>query len=200
MSSPFSPDVDSVLADRVRQGDDNAFRQLFDQLYGPVRRYAGTLVRDEATIEDLVQEAFVRLWDRREGLKKDTPLRAWLFRTVRNLALNLRRDTATRQRLLADPAVFDSAATPRPAALPDADVSGHDLGSQLASLIDGLPPRQREALLLTRVEGLSHAEVAVTMGCAPRTVNNHLVAALGTLRRRLADAGTLVAALLWWVT
>jgi RNA polymerase sigma-70 factor (ECF subfamily) len=198
--SDFSPDDGSSLTDGVRRGDQQAFRQLFDQLYVPVRRYAASLVRDDATAEDVVQEAFVRLWDRRERLDDATPPRAWLYRTVRNLALNLRRDAATRQRLLSDPMVADTAAVPRPFTAPDAEVTGRDLEVRLTALIEALPPRQREALLLSRVEGLSHAEVAVAMDCAPRTVSNHLVAALTTLRRRLAEAGTMVAAMLWWVS
>ena len=187
------------LAVRVRSGDEAAFRQLFDALYGPLRRSAVALVRDAAVAEDLVQEAFVRLWDWRTRLEAETPLRAWLFRTVRNLALNLRRDATSRQQLLTDPMALASAAAPRPAPSPDAGVAGDDLAAQVSALVDELPPRQREALLLTRVEGLSHAEVSEVMGCAPRTVNNHLVAALITLRRKLGDVGMMAGALLWWV-
>jgi len=194
-----SPDDLADLAVRVRSGDEAAFRQLFDALYGPLRRSAVALVRDAAVAEDLVQEAFVRLWDWRTRLEAETPLRAWLFRTVRNLALNLRRDATSRQQLLTDPMALASAAAPRPAPSPDAGVAGDDLAAQVSALVDELPPRQREALLLTRVEGLSHAEVSEVMGCAPRTVNNHLVAALITLRRKLGDVGMMAGALLWWV-
>lgn len=198
--SPVSPDALAELSARVRAGDAVAFRQLFDALYGPLLRFARALVRDESVAEDLVQEAFVRLWDRAASIEGDTPLRAWLYRTVRNLALNTRRDAATRQRLLADPAAYDSAATPRPLAAPDAEAEGGELDGQLTQWVQELPPRQREALLLTRVEGLSHAEVAATMGCAPRTVNNHLVAALGTLRRRLLEVGAMVASFVGVIT
>ena len=197
--SSISPDNLSDLAARIRVGDELAFRQLFDALYGPLRRRALAFVRDEAVAEDVVQEAFVRLWDWRTRLETETPLRAWLFRTVRNLAFNLRRDATTRQQLLTDPVALASAAAPRPAPSPDAGVSGGDLAEQVSALIEELPPRQREALLLTRVDGLSHAEVSEVMGCAARTVNNHLVAALATLRRRMAEAGTLAAALIWWM-
>ncbi|MFN5203556.1 MAG: RNA polymerase sigma factor, partial [Gemmatimonas sp.] len=138
-------------------------------------------------------------WDRRQRLDEEIPLRAWLFRTVRNLALNIRRDDTTRARLLDDPAAVDSAAAPRAAALPDVATEGAELQDRVAVLVTELPNRQREALLLSRVEGLSHAEVAAAMGCAPRTVNNHLVAALSTLRRRLAEVGTLVASLSVWL-
>lgn len=198
MSSQF-PDVSPALSAAIRGGDEGAFRQLFDGLYGPLLAFARSFTRDDAVAEDVVQEAFVRLWDRRERLDEEIPLRAWLFRTVRNLALNLRRDTATRERLLDDPLVTDTAAVPRPTTAADLTVEGRELQAKVAALLQELPARQREALMLSRVEGLSHADVAAAMGCAPRTVNNHLVAALGTLRRRLADAGTLVAALVGWL-
>lgn len=196
--SPLPPDVPPAQAAAIRAGDEHAFRQLFDGLYGPLLGFARSLTRDEAVAEDLVQEAFVRLWDRRERLDEEIPLRAWLFRTVRNLALNSRRDTTTRARLLDDPVATESAAAPRPAAAPDAATEGSELQERVSALVTELPPRQREALLLSRVEGLSHAEVAAAMGCAPRTVNNHLVAALGTLRKRLADVGALVASIAVW--
>lgn len=198
--SPLLPDIPSAQVLAIRAGNEQAFRQLFDALYGPLLGFARSLVRDEAVAEDVVQEAFVRLWDRRERLDEEIPLRAWLFRTVRNLALNIRRDTTTRERLLGDPLVADTAAAPRPPAAPDVATEGTDLHARVTLLVTELPPRQREALLLSRVEGLSHAEVAAAMGCAPRTVNNHLVAALGTLRRRLAEVGTLVASMAVWFT
>lgn len=184
----------------VQAGDERAFRALFDALYAPLRRFAFTLVRDAAAAEDLVQDAFVRLWDRRERLDDACSVRAYLFRIVRNLAFNARRDAATQRRLLDDPVAHESAAVPRGFAAPDAIAAGEDLSGRLAGWLDELPPRQREALLLSRVEGLSHAEVAQAMGCAPRTVNNHLVAALATLRRRLVDAGAMVASVGWMLT
>lgn len=200
MADPHLP-VDELapLLAGVRAGDERAYRALFDVLYAPLRRFAFTLVRDAAAAEDLVQDAFVRLWDRRERLDDACSVRAYLFRIVRNLAFNARRDAATQRRLLDDPVALDSAAVPRGFAAPDAAAAGEDLSGRLAGWLDELPPRQREALLLSRVEGLSHAEVAEAMGCAPRTVNNHLVAALATLRRRLLDAGTMVASLGWWL-
>ena len=59
------------------------------------------------------------------------------------------------------------------------------LDDKLQLWIDQLPERQREALTLTRFEGLSHVEVAEIMGISPRTVNNHLVKALETLRDQI---------------
>jgi RNA polymerase sigma-70 factor (ECF subfamily) len=197
--SPDPLDLTQLVAG-TRAGDERAFRSLFDALYLPLRRYAFAQVRDAAAAEDLVQEAFVRLWDGRERLTDAESVRAFLFRVVRNLAFNARRDDRTRRRLLEDPAAMDSAAVPRAFAAPDAEAVDGDMTTRLGLWLDELPPRQREALVLSRMEGLSHAEVGAAMGCAPRTVNNHLVAALATLRRRFASAGALVASLIWMLS
>lgn len=202
MPAPSS-DLPSAVQARdtaLRAGDRAAFQALFDDAWESAVAFAESLVRDPAEAEDLVQEAFVRLWDRRAALEADMPCRAYLFRTVRNLAFNRRRDRATQARLLDDPSAMDTAAAPRPAERPDSAVVAHETEGQLLTVLADLPPRQREAVLLSRYHGLSHAEVAAAMGCAPRTVNNHLVAALSTLRTRLTQAGALVAAFAWWIT
>ncbi len=199
-----APELDrddlSALGRALQRGDEGAYRALFDLFYDPLLHFAASLVRDPAVAEDLVQEAFVRVWDRREQIDVATSLRAYLYRIVRNLAFNHRRDDRTRQRLLGDVTVADSAAVPRSAASADDSTAAGDLAHRLSGWVDELPPRQREALLLSRVQGLSHAEVAQAMGCAARTVNNHLVAALSTLKRRLLDVGTMVASLVGLVS
>jgi len=195
MNESHSTDDLAIWTQGVHAGDERAFRALFDALYHPLLRFAGSLVRDPAAAEDLVQDAFVRLWDRRERLDVTQSLRAYLFRSVRNLAFNHRRDDQTHQRLLGDAALDDEGVVPRRGPTPDQVATGQELERQLAGWLDALPPRQREALRLSRMEGLSHAEVAEAMGCAPRTVNNHLVAALATLKRHFHHAGALVASL-----
>lgn len=196
-SPALSPDDLTALTLKVRAGDEAAFRRLFDALYDPLVRYAFSAVRDASLAEDLVQEAFVRLWDLRESLDVSLPVRAYLYRAVRNLCLNSRRNDGTRRRLIEETVVTETAAVPRAAVRPDDALDGAELQARLEALIDALPPRQREAIRLSRMEGLTHEEVAAAMGCAARTVNNHLVAALATLRQRLALSGLLVASLAW---
>jgi RNA polymerase sigma-70 factor, ECF subfamily len=64
-------------------------------------------------------------------------------------------------------------------------MAGEVLERQLTEWIEALPARQREAFELSRYEGLDHHEIAEVMECAPRTVNNHIVSALNTLREQL---------------
>lgn len=195
---PAPPDPFGQLAGPIQAGDERAFRTLFDGLYDPLVRFALGIVRDVTAAEDLVQEAFVRTWDRRSSLAPDQPLRAYLYRIVRNLSLNHLRDDRTRQRLLDDVSLVGTAVIPQAAVAPGEHLTALELGEELTRLIAALPARQREAITLSRIEGLSHDEVADVMGCAPRTVNNHLVAALAFLRQQLS--GALVASLSWMLS
>ncbi len=181
-------------ARRLAADDATALRALFDATYEPLWRSVLRIVGDEALARDLAQDAFVRIWDRRATLDPSLSLRALLYRTVRNLALNQLRDDQTRRHLLEDP---EAASVSRPRRAPSAlqQIEATELALRLQQFINELPPRQQEALRLSRFDGLSHQEIAEVMGCAPRTVNNHLVRALEQLRARLATIGTVVSSL-----
>ena len=144
-------------------------------------RYALHLTRDEAAAYDVVQEAFVKLWQVRETLDPERSMKALLYRIVRNLSLNdqrMKRHHATQHAALPD---HEAASTPSPEEAYDAEV----LGAHLRRWIDTLPPRRREAFQLSRYEGLSHDEIAQVMNLTPRTVTNHIMLALQHLRDRL---------------
>jgi RNA polymerase sigma-70 factor (family 1) len=192
--SDQTPDAERYAewARRLAANDATALRALFDDTYEPLWRSVMRLVGDEAAARDLAQDAFVRVWDRRATLDPSLSLRALLYRTVRNLALNQLRDEQTRRHLLEDPGSAAISARPRDPATADQQLEASELAARLQQFIAELPPRQQEALRLSRFDGLSHQEIADVMGCAPRTVNNHLVRALEQLRSRLSSIGTVV--------
>ena len=98
-----------------------------------------------------------------------------MYTIVRNLCLNFIRDHQSRTADLNEAGVL----TIHQETEIDDPV---DLESMLTELLEGLPERQREAFELSRFDGLTHEEIADVMDVSPRTVNNHLVAALKTLR------------------
>lgn len=182
------------LARRLAAGEVAALRDLFDSTYEALWRSVVGLLGDESAARDLAQEAFIRVWDRRSTLDPQLSLRALLYRTVRNLALNQLRDEQTRRHLLREPDTIELASPRRPATIQQ-ELEASELADRLRQFIQELPPRQQEALRLSRFDGLSHQEIAEIMGCAPRTVNNHLVRALEQLRSRLSTIGTVVSSL-----
>jgi RNA polymerase sigma-70 factor (ECF subfamily) len=69
--------------------------------------------------------------------------------------------------------------------LPDSGVDASDLTARLKEWVNELPERQREALMLSRFQGLSHREIADIMAISPRTVNNHIMRALHYLQNQI---------------
>lgn len=164
---------------RIKASDRTAFRAVFDALHDPLARYALQITGREAAAQDIVQYAFTTLWEMREDLNPEKSLEALLFRIVRNRAYNTERDRRTRETKKEALKQDTEPVRPEIGAKLDAD----RLEADLRARMEALPDRQREALALSRFEGLSHDAIAEVMGISPRTVNNHIVKALEKLRR-----------------
>jgi RNA polymerase sigma-70 factor (ECF subfamily) len=165
---------------RLRASDHAALEAVFDAAHDALVGYARRLLADPALARDVVQVAFIRLWEHRASLDPGRSVRAWLFRTVRNLSLTRMRDDRNQARALEG---WDDGPHWR-APGPEALLEESELGRALQAWLAALPARQREAVVLSRFEGLSHEEIAAVMDIAPRTVNNHIVRGLQALRAR----------------
>jgi RNA polymerase sigma-70 factor (ECF subfamily) len=164
---------------QLRASDRDAYTDLFDTMHTPLLRYATRLTNEE-TAYDIVQNAFVSLWQMRASIDPDRSLRSLLYTLVRNEALNQRRAMDRRRDRHSEYA-------PSRNPLPPENVEAEALRTRLQQWIDDLPERQREAFRLSRFDGLTHAEIADVMNIKPRTVTNHVTKALQTLRDRLDD-------------
>jgi RNA polymerase sigma-70 factor (ECF subfamily) len=182
-------DVRLMLA--FRDGDERAFDALFERWAGRVLRFVERMVGEASVAEDLVQETFVRVWGARERYRPEARFSTWLFTIAGNAARNeLRRpfrraphdSVAEREggplELAADDAPLD--------ALVDARRTGRGLEAGLAAL----PERQREALWLRAVEGLSYAEVAVALATTEKSVKALIHRARVALARDAKREGT----------
>lgn len=151
------------------------FEAQFEKLYPSLFRYLHRLTGDADTAEDIAQEAFVRL------LKQPLPeneIRPWLFTVAMNLVRDHARKTERRSRLLmAAPALVT------PMALPDEGVERAQRVERVRSVLDKLPERDRQ-LLLMREEGFKYEEIAAVVGVAPASVGTLIARAL----KRFSDA------------
>lgn len=163
----------------LRASDERVMESFFRALHPALVRYAERFVHVDLA-NDIVQESFVKIWGAREQLDPERSLKAFAYRTVRNLALNRVRDRTRRGELLE---LHPPETSSPPAA--DASTLQSELEERMSAWIGELPDRQREALTLSRMSGMTHQEVAEAMGLSARTVNNHLVRALRSLRARV---------------
>lgn len=177
-----APPDDLALAARLTTGDHAALSILLERYWRPMVAFAADKVGSQDTAEDLVQETFVRVWEKREQLRPYTSPRAYLYRVLRNLITDDYRHRRLRDQWASARQADDSApAAPSPALLLEAD----QLAVAANEAIAALPPRRRDVLVLAHFHGLSYQEVADALGITRRTVANHMTLALKELRRDL---------------
>jgi RNA polymerase sigma-70 factor (ECF subfamily) len=169
-----------------REGDAAAFDALFQRWSGPLLRYLERMVRDLATAEDLVQEVFLRVHRARDRYGAEARFSTWLYRIATNLALNeLRRP----RRRAPHRSTEDEAAPPLAGTDPPADdvVDARRMAGMAWRELGELPEKQRAALCLTAVEGLSYAEVAEALEVTEKAVKSLVHRARSALAQRLRE-------------
>ena len=178
------PDDDVALMLAFSNGDAAAFEVLFARWSGRLLRFVQRMVREEAVAEELVQEVFLRVYRARDRYSPDAKFSTWLYRIATNLALNeLRRP---RQR---DPhrSTDEDGAPELTAQMPATDdvVHSRRVAEAVEEQLAALPEKQRAALLLTAVDGLSYAEVALALEVTEKAVKALVHRARSSLAGRL---------------
>jgi RNA polymerase sigma-70 factor (ECF subfamily) len=188
-----SADPDVALMLRVQTGDEEAFRELFRKHSPKVHGYARRLVGSDARAEEVVQDVFVQVFRFRTRYRPEARFTTWLYTIVTNFCLNDLRRPERRRRVdlwaeregeesgegpqLADPAAID----------PEAGAAGRELAVRLEQALAALPPKQRAAMLLSRMDGLSYEDVATALGCSEGAVKALVFRATHSLRSTLKE-------------
>jgi RNA polymerase sigma factor (sigma-70 family) len=152
--------------------------------YQELMNYFTRVIKDRDSAADIVQEAYLRVL----ALQADKPVsqpRALLYHTARNLVIDrYRRREIRGEDHHAGDAVAELESVAAPAACePETAAASAQAVAALLCVIDGLPPRCREAFILHRFDGVPHAEVAARMGISRKTVEQHIKLAMDVCRR-----------------
>ncbi len=174
----------SYWSERLNESDEQAFSELFEHTYDSLRHYISKYIFDPDAALDVLQDVYVKLWQIRDNIDPDKSLKALMYQMVRNSALNYLRDTKDKNISLDSISEQEHMEEPAEIEITEKDETTL-LQEQMQQWISELPDRQREAFELSRFEGMSHEEIAHVMELRPRTVNNHIVIALNTLREKL---------------
>jgi RNA polymerase sigma-70 factor (ECF subfamily) len=168
------------------EGDEDAFADLVRRYSGGLHRAVARIVLDDEEAWDVVQMAFIKAWQRLDRYDPKWSFSTWLYRIGTNLAIDLVRSRASRQKAhragtehqLRLVGKFEDAST----RLDHGEVDGI-----LRDLVQYLTPQQRSAFIMREVEDLETAEVAKILGCSTATVRNHVFQARKTLRREMQN-------------
>lgn len=175
--------TDHDIAAALRNGDERIFEEVFHHYYSALCRYARSLLHDSEGAEEVVQQTFIAIWEKRENIHYSVSLKAYLYRAVHNRCLNeiekkkVRREYAT-----------DHLQQPETAAMPaDAPQRQKELYKLIREAIDRLPEQCRKIFQLSRFEEMKYAEIAEHLGLSIKTVENQMGKALRLLREELKD-------------
>jgi RNA polymerase sigma-70 factor (ECF subfamily) len=172
---------EAVLVSRLQNKDSSAFALVFRSNFGPLISYAMRFLDTREEAEEIVQDVFVKFWDKCEDLAPDSSIKSYLYRSVHNTCLNQLKHQkvkdAYRQHVIAY--------MERTSEITIEHSDPDKLRSEIMEAIDELPPRCSEIFKLSRLEGLKYQEIADHLEISVKTVEVQMGKALRVLREKL---------------
>lgn len=159
---------------------EEAFKALFHKEYSGLCRYAVSYLKDSYLAEDVVQETFIKIWEKKQEMIASPDLRFYLVTAVRNNCINVLRKQKAQPFALAEH-------THEPE--PEVQITpmqykemAEERNRKISQALELLPPKCREVFLLVKMQGMSYKQVAEIMDISQKTVENQMGKALKILR------------------
>lgn len=182
MAGDSHEERDRQWARQIRESDRNAFEELFHAYVEQLYAFAAEHVDDPSAAEDIVQDVFCDLWERRSNWEPEGTVKAYLYRAVRNTALDRLDRRQVREEWEEEEKHEDR---PRFKIGPADAVHQDELRQAMEEAVEDLPGQQKLVYRLAHRHGLSYREIASALGIARKTVENHMGRALQSLRNQL---------------
>ena len=175
----IAPDI----VERLKRGDESAFEGVFRELFQPLVHYAMRFLREVEASEEVVQEAFFAVWEKRATLEIHTSLKSYLYRSVHNKCLNLIKHIGIRE----DYKAWNEQSREAQEQEVADELGKSELEQRIHSAIAELPTERQKIFRMSRFEGLRYQEIADQLNISVKTVENQMGKALKALRGSLAD-------------
>jgi RNA polymerase sigma-70 factor (ECF subfamily) len=167
----------------VRGGDIKAFEGLFRTFYSELCNYAFQYCHDKDTAEEIVQDLFYKLWEKKETIVIRSSIRSYLYRSIYNNSMMLIREKSTRKTtnlLPENSALF-------PGHEPDRQMESVELDKLVESTLSSMPKKVRRIFEMSRFEGLKYKEIAERLLISIKTVEANMGKALKLFRENLKE-------------
>ena len=179
------PDVSDELLlswqQQIAGGDESAFNQLFRCFYIRLVDFAANILKARPPAEEIVNDVFVKLWQRRQYLPEVQKIKVFLYVAVKNGCYNYLRSNS----LWSVTVGIDQVASITSMQDPEADMAFRELQHRLNTIIASLPEQCRQVFRMVREDGLKYKEVAEILQISPRTVETQLFRAVKKIRQEL---------------
>ena len=179
---------EKLIIERLRQGDNHAYKYIYDYHYVALCKVSYYFLKDKLLAESIVNDVILHIWEVRENLNLEIPLRRYLIQAVRNKSLNylalkynemevqfsaFEREGIQLQNTIADPHQ------------PLGALLEKELEHKIKEAIDGLPAECKRVFKLSRFEEMSYEQISKELGLSVNTVKYHIKNALAILREKL---------------
>lgn len=179
----MNQDEDLMLFEQVKNGDLSSYELLFKKFYKELHRFAFTYVRDSSIAEEMSQEVFLYMWEKRKKIEIQTTLKTYLYSAVKNKCLNYIKLELPKQQSMADISeVMLSVSHEK-----KDEGENEKLKRYIQNAVDALPKKCRRIFLLSRNAGMTYEEIADELDISKKTVENQMGIALKKLRESLED-------------
>jgi RNA polymerase sigma-70 factor (family 1) len=158
------------------------FEALFKQYYAPLVVYACKYLPEKDVAREIVQDFFVKLYEKRSTLTIDTSLKSYLYRSVYNACMNY-----INQRSIQEKHIRNIDLERNDEENLENEINSVELQNRIFNLIESLPPKCRKIFKMNRLEGMKNEEIAVSLHLSKRTVETQISKALKILRNKLSD-------------
>lgn len=154
------------------------FQETFYKYYEPLCKYAFTIVKEPHSCEDIVQETFLRVWEKKQNLIGSEELTWYLYTAIRNNCLSfLEKKQKTVLGEFNGQEIIET-----PGERPPVQTNETDYDTLLQNALENLPPKCREVFVLSRVSNLTYKQISDSLGISIKTVENQMGKALKILR------------------
>ncbi len=161
--------------------DEAAFKQLFESLYDALVRYAFTFLKDTDEAEDIVQQQFVKLWEKRAELTIHTSVKAFMYSTIYNACMNKLKQQQVRQSYAKEVQLN------APVSSASDELQHKELEEKIEQALQVLPEQCAKIFKMSRFENLKYKEIADELNLSIKTIENQMGKALKILREQLKD-------------
>ncbi len=187
---PGNREIDQALVERAQRGDQQAFGMLVEKYQRKLGRLLSRMVRDQAEVEDVVQESFIKAYRALPNFRGDSAFYTWLYRIGINTAKNYlvsmgRRPQVSRDIEIEDAENFEDGEDLRTLETPESELMTKEIAKTVNDTMMALPDDLRTAITLRELEGLSYEEIATLMNCPIGTVRSRIFRARETIAEKL---------------
>lgn len=171
---------------RLREGDAEAFTVLYNKHKRPIIATALRLLKSETLAEEVLHDAFLKVWERRASIDPDKSFAAYLHRIAHHLIMDVFRQSAADKKLT-DQLICQAVDYYSHV---EENILAQENRERLHQALNLLPPKRKQVYIMLKLEGKSYREIGEALGISKSTINEHITKANQLLRKHLhVDAG-----------